>query len=523
MISLENFNQNFDKIERWLLYLMIATFPITTLPKRYPLPASMHNLPFAFLTVAILAAVVYFASHRKLYPEMQKKAKIYLTICVVWPLLCTVIGAVTFPYWDNTATAFVRETSLIQKIAGVYPAVLDNTTFLRLKYSNSLLLSTIQGLLVPLLGIYFVVYVTFYHKTKEYLLDVISRGAVIGACAMAVYSIIEIPWILTGNSFCADLLKVINVHLYDVETTHEWWPPILWKGQLRSLSQEPSFFGIISPFILPLLWYRAFGLKEKMTVVILILFTYMTYMTRARTAQVILLGELVILVILTLWGRYPEWGKKLTKILASTFCAFCLFFAVPIIVASFHEISSVENSSVNEDVYNYFQEDLFSAGTVSQRSNLARIGNTVALINTGIQNPVFGIGTGLESVFIAENMPDFAQESGEVQHWISMLREEGFLQSGIPVFNTLAAVFACYGLMGLFLFVVPLFWVAVNALRWRKTIFHDYGAVCILVIFVGQCATLLSNWFLLTYPLALAMAIYLVQKCNMDLRMKYKK
>ena len=80
MISLENFNQNFDKIERWLLYLMIATFPITTLPKRYPLPASMHNLPFAFLTVAILAAVVYFASHRKLYPEMQKKAKIYLTI-----------------------------------------------------------------------------------------------------------------------------------------------------------------------------------------------------------------------------------------------------------------------------------------------------------------------------------------------------------------------------------------------------------------------------------------------------------
>lgn len=422
MISIEKFNQNFDKIERWLLYLMIATFPITTLPKHYPLPSSMHNLPFAFLTAAILAAAVYFVPHRKLYPGMERKTKIYLTICVVWPLLCTAIGAVTFPYWDETATAFVRETSLIQKIARFYPAVLDNETFLRLKYSNSLLLSTIQGFLLPLIGGYFVVYVTFYHKTKEYLLDVISRGAVIGACAMAMYSIIEIPWLLTGNSFCADLLKLINVHLYDVETTHEWWPPILWKGQLRSLSQEPSFLGIISPFILPLLWYRAFGLKEKMTVVILILFTYMTYMTRARTAQVILFGELVILVILTLWGRYPEWGKRLIEVLASTFCAFCLFLAVPGIVASLSKNSNVEANSVNENVYNYFKEDLFSAGTVSQRSNLARIGNTVALIRTGTQNPLFGIGTGLESPFIADNMPDFAQESGEVQHWISMLR-----------------------------------------------------------------------------------------------------
>lgn len=180
--------------------------------------------------------------------------------------------------------------------------------------------------------------------------------------------------------------------------------------------------GIISPFILPLLWYRAFGLKEKMTVVILILFTYMTYMTRARTAQVILFGELVILVILTLWGRYPEWGKRLIEILASTFCAFCLFLAVPGIVASLSKNSNVEANSVNENVYNYFKEDLFSAGTVSQRSNLARIGNTVALIRTGTQNPLFGIGTGLESPFIADNMPDFAQESGEVQHWISMLR-----------------------------------------------------------------------------------------------------
>lgn len=178
---------------------------------------------------------------------MERKTKIYLTICVVWPLLCTAIGAVTFPYWDETATAFVRETSLIQKIARFYPAVLDNETFLRLKYSNSLLLSTIQGFLLPLIGGYFVVYVTFYHKTKEYLLDVISRGAVIGACAMAMYSIIEIPWLLTGNSFCADLLKLINVHLYDVETTHEWWPPILGKGSLEVYHRSRLFWELFRP------------------------------------------------------------------------------------------------------------------------------------------------------------------------------------------------------------------------------------------------------------------------------------
>ncbi len=73
----------------------------------------------------------------------------------MWPFLCTFIGAVTFPYWDETVNESLRHTWLVIKIAQFYPAVLDNETLLHLKCANSFMLSIVTGLLLPLLGIFF--------------------------------------------------------------------------------------------------------------------------------------------------------------------------------------------------------------------------------------------------------------------------------------------------------------------------------------------------------------------------------
>lgn len=111
---------------------------------------------------------------------------------------------------------------------------------------------------------------------------------------MVLYSIPEIIWLWTGNITCANLLSFINVHLYDPVVNNGWWPPLLWNGQLRSVCLEPSYFGIITTFLLPFL---AIDIHKKFKLwkfLIFFMLVFMIFMTKARTATVVFLGESLI-------------------------------------------------------------------------------------------------------------------------------------------------------------------------------------------------------------------------------------
>ena len=200
------------------------------------------------------------------------------------------------------------------------------------------------------------------------------------------------------------------MHLYDIKTTHEWWPPLLWNGQLRSFTMEPSFFAIVSIFIVPFLWYRAFGLREKKIIGLLILFTYMIFMTRARTAQATYLGELIMLAILSAWGRYQDWIDSLVKVFAVTVITLGVYLSAPLAISYMGGRDDTADMSMATEFEKYFSEDVLSVASVSKRSNLARIGNTVAVFHVGVEHPVFGIGTGFGSPYIADHIPVFAQD-----------------------------------------------------------------------------------------------------------------
>ena len=500
------FCKNFDKMARWLLYLPVITIPVQALPMAYPIPRFLRDMSFTFFVLLFMACVVRFFWERKRFEKWPLWVKGYLMAVCVWPFLCTFMGALSFPYWDETVNEFLRQTWLVQKIAGFYPGILTNETLLHLKCANSFMLSIVTGLLLPLLGIFFSLYVMFYGKDSRYILDTVSRAVVVLTVALCAYSVIEIPWLLTGNDFCAQILKWINIHLYDIETTHEWWPPLLWKGQLRSFTREPSFFGIISTFIVPFLWYRAIALREKKIWVLLVLFCYMIFMSRARTAQVIFLGEIGLLALFSVWGRYPGWRKCLLGVFMSSVLAFSAYLYVPVII-SWGEPTKV---SAKTTVETYWKEDVASAVKVSKRSNSARLGNAIALFSVGIEHPIFGVGAGFTDPYMADRFPKFTSDNQEVQRWIAMLREEGFLKSPIPKLNMLGIMICRYGIPGLLLFLVPLGMVGVFFLKNSKKLLGDFGVVCILIALGGQVACLFSNIIFYTYPLALSAALLLM-------------
>lgn len=507
--GMEHIMRNLDKIERWLLYAMVVTIPVNGLPKAYPIPDFMKNVPYFFLILLVVLAVVHYMHRREDFGNWSRGVKWYLALCILWPFLCTIIGAVQFPYWDEKANEFLRGTTMVKAIAHVYPAIMTNETLLHLKYGVSMLIGTVKSLLLPLLGIPFALYVMFHGKTKEYILDTISRAAVLAASTLCLYSLVEIPWLLTGNEFCEGILKWINVHLYDPANSHGWWPPLLWKGQLRSFAYEPSYFGIEALFLLPLLWYRALELKEKHVGLVLILFTYMLFLTHARTAQVIYLGELLLLIFLFLLGRYPDWGKRLVQVFIVTGLAFSIYLVLPMALSAIQGERSTSALQPVAAFEKYVSEDVASVWKKSQRSNMARLGNTVALFNVGVDHPLVGVGTGFVSPYMTDHIPDFAREDGEINLWKAKLGEKGFMKSGYPILNTFGRMVAFYGIIGLFLFAWPIIYAGIKILKGYRCMLRCFGHICVIVALAGQIVCLNSNYFFYTYPLILGTTLLL--------------
>lgn len=53
---MDHIMRNLDKIERWLLYAMVVTIPVNGLPKAYPIPDFMKNVPYFFLILLVVLA-----------------------------------------------------------------------------------------------------------------------------------------------------------------------------------------------------------------------------------------------------------------------------------------------------------------------------------------------------------------------------------------------------------------------------------------------------------------------------------
>lgn len=493
------FYNKFYDIERWLFYMWIVTMPIQALPKRYPIPTFMKDVPHCVLIVAFVFSMVFFIHNYDIRKEIPQWVKKYLTFCIVWPILCTGIGILYFPYWDASTDEFLRNTWLIQKIACIYHEILDNTFLLHLKYGQFLIYQTVNQVLLPLLGIPFIFWIAFKKKGNTYILQTLSKMALIVGSILAAYSLIETAWLLTDNHFLANILKTLYTCIWDPGTDKDhWWPMLLWKGRLRSFYGEPGHFGVMAMFILPFLWYRVFELEKKGTAILLVFFSFMVFMTHSRTALAVFGVEILVLTILSAISRYPGWKQYILRVLVATVLSFGLYVTAPI------GVSWLSNTSYSPEQVEKFQSDISSITSNNQRSNGARLGNFVAKINVAKQHLLFGVGTNLESRYMVDNIPDFAKDNSEIKSWSKMTVQE--LGSGFASINEFAVILVEYGLIGLFLYLFPIAYLLVTVVKFRKILLKKFSTICILVAVCGQIACQFGTGLWLTYPTVMAIA-----------------
>lgn len=441
-------------IRNRLWYLMVLFSIFATIPEiiRFNFLGAVFAEKLSFFPLlAGLLLTLYYEKCHVFKTSLSRRIGIYLLIYAVVLFISLIHGLVIYPYYGDVLNGPISQVDKIP----VIQAFLQRFGF---DVSETTLLS-IWMFARPLKGLFMTTFWTFgcsyliyywYRKDSSRGLDIMRKGAVVGAIIICAYGVLDV-WYLSGSHTAEYILTELNPIVHEIKSNGTWWPPLLWKGQLRSLFAEPSYFGIWCAFAMPWVWYT-FCIAERKSVkagsiILIFILAFFCFLTKARTANVLIIGEVVLLALATVLYRKYIFKRAVIIII----CLLCAFGGA-IMADGILQGSSPEGSKLAEK---YIKDNMTSLVGDDKRSNGARYGVLEANIKMGLDYPVLGVGYSLRSAYVATYLPQKAFSNSEIKMWLRNQREKGIMKSGIPSLGEYSSRFAETGFVGLGIFMVP--------------------------------------------------------------------
>lgn len=471
-----------DNGQRIMFMLAVITLPFRHLPVSLPLVGG--DFMQLFIYAGFFFCLVDHYLFPKKYTVIEKQGLLFLATIILWNILCTIVGISDYPYYNQ------MDLLQMDKFKNVYDTILVKTiaisdlTAIKLWLSIKAVRTSIFNVINTYLTAFWIY--ALYHEKKQVLIEDACKAVTILVIVMSLYSIVEVGY-LTGNDFCRNLLMKINPIYIKVADTHGWWPPLLWKKQLRSLFLEPSFLGIAAAFLFPVLCRNVLRNFKVINLILVNSLILMIFLTKARTATLLFVGEIGLFCILFLFKDGLNGIKKICPILIST----VVMFACSLVLLSHFSSKTEIQNTIDTDISSYIEENIMSVSG-NKRSNSARFGNVRATFLVGLKHPIFGVGKGLKATYIRDNFAESDRNVGEIRLWIKTMEEKGPLKSVFPILNGFADQIAQTGIIGLLLFMLPMIWIFCSVLR-EIEILTNIDFLCFFVAYVGVIVALLSN------------------------------
>lgn len=382
------------------------------------------------------------------FDKFTKFIAVYLAITFI----SLIIGLYNYPYYDLVINGPVTQIEKLPKVMGILNSFGINIDQ-KVLIAFWLVARAVKGLLFEVIytfGGAYMIY-SWYHNNWKTAFNIMLKAVLVTLIFIFSYSVIEIFY-LAGNQNAKELLEFITPYFHVVKSDGTWWPPLLWKSQLRSLFAEPSYYGIYFAFAMPVLWYLSF-ISKKLTYkwliyFCLIFFAFCLFLTQARTAVALFAGEFVIFCVLILYLRQKNLLRKFANIV---FCMFLAFMTSNYFIANFLKDNRYEIKTANQ----YIESNLTSLTSTKQRSNNARYSIMLTDLKIGLNNPVFGVGTGLRNAYVPDYLPEMSKGNREVEMWLKNQKEKGIMRSGFPKLGEYTNRFAETGVLGLSIFLIP--------------------------------------------------------------------
>lgn len=445
--------------------------------------------------ISILIYVGYCQYKYKNILIELKKLKYFFGIYILIMAISLIEGLYTYPYYEQILNGPINQIEKLPRVFAVLQSwninIEEKTLvifWMIIRFFKSLFLEMIYTF-----GGAYIIYCCYYNCWERGL-NIIFKAIACSVIIICLYSFIEVFY-LGHNEWATNILMCINPYIHIIEQDGTWWPPLLWKNQLRSVFAEPSYLGIYAAFGMPFLWYKIVtALKyKKIYIFLTILFTFFLFLTQARTVMALFSGELIILVISSIWLKNKLLLKKIIIIL---FFSMISFISANIFITNI--MMNSEKITINNSVEIYIENNLGSLASVEQRSNTARYSVMIADLKIGLSNPILGVGTGLRNAYIPEYLPEMSEGNKEIDKWIIDQKEKGILKAGFPKLGEYTSRFAETGILGLAAFLVPPIFLLINLLKKIKKE-KDLRYVAFTISFIGIMAAGIGDSINITY------------------------
>lgn len=389
------------------------------------------------------------------------KFVLYFCIFLIVNLFSLVLGLVNYSYYGLIINGPIDQIEKLPKILAVLSQfhIQADKQVILLWW---MLIRTVKNLILESIYTFGGAYMIYcwYYLDWERGMSILVRATICSTIVVCLYSIIEIFY-LSGNLIATDILKAITPFFHVVLTDHGWWPPLLWKGQLRSVFAEPSYFGTYAAFAMPFLLYKFINDLSKWKYAYVIIFTFFIFclfLTKARTGVVLFCGEIFLLMAYSVYLRNRQFFKQVLLILL---CTIISFLGANFFINNIENgimSNSITRKDVSIHVSEYMQDNVTSLASTNKRSNNARYSIMLADLKIGIDYPILGVGKNLRDAYVPDYLPQMAEGNKEIERWNLDMHKFGVLRFGFPRLSEYATRFAESGILGLLVFLcVPLF------------------------------------------------------------------
>lgn len=250
-------NKKYFQIRDGLFFLICLFLVFTNIPERFHqnfigFGGHLSGYPILVGFFSLIWYSYKSKSKKALFPDVDK-ASIFFLIYFFIICLSTIHGLFIFPYFDKILDGPVNQ---IDKAPFVHQLILNAGVNISIESLTLIwiMARSIKGTIISVIWSFGTAYLIYcwYKNQWERGFYILLRASCVAVALVSVYALIDVFY-LSGNQFAECLLIVLNPLVHNIKEVGTWYPPLLWKGQLRSLFAEPSYFGIYFAFSTPFL------------------------------------------------------------------------------------------------------------------------------------------------------------------------------------------------------------------------------------------------------------------------------
>lgn len=452
-----------------------------------------NKLVFYPLIIGLIYTIYCQYKHKNILINFDKFLK-FIAVYLAITFISLIIGLYNYPYYDLVINGPVTQIEKLPKVM----AILDN---FGINIDQKILIAfwmvarVFKGLLFDTFytfGGAYMIYCWYYNDWQKGG-NIFIKGILTGLVVVLVYGCIEIFY-LAGNNVAKNILSTLNPYIHVIKVDHNWWPPLLWAKQARSVFPEPSHIGNYLAFALPVLWcliiniraYNELKLNKIILLCLTFIFSMIIFLAQARTASAMFFGMSALYVLLLCYLYIKDYWKNFAKIIIVSILAFVVsltfinnFINKPVAIQNVNN-TKIETIDENADsVNNYISNNLSSLASIDQRSNGARYALIKSNLRIGMDNLFFGAGKGLTGAYVSANFTEKEKQNKEVKMWVTNQKKEGVLRYGLGAMNEYVGRFAETGIIGLIAFLCPFFYILYKLFKALK---HSPNAIQIKIL-----------------------------------------